>query len=93
MSEAKEGIVLDRDGNAIFEPAQAAQNGAPRIHVLRGGWGLAALLGVGIPIFLVAGLVILGVFLAVFILLWLVRALFGGGRTSARGGAAFNSSR
>jgi hypothetical protein len=87
---AKEGIVLDREGNAIYEPGPHPQgdpfaglgSGQPRVRVFRGGWGLAALLGIGIPLFLVAGLVILGIFLTVLLTFWVLRTLLGGGRPS-----------
>jgi hypothetical protein len=79
--EAKEGIVQDSEGNTLYAPESSTEqntawNGASQIHVFKGGWGLALLLGVGIPLFLVAGFVIFAVFAAVFMVFWILRTLF-----------------
>ena len=80
--EAKEGIVLDRDGNQLYEPRSNASSGQTTgrtgIRIIQGGWGLLAVLLLVVPLFLVAGLVILATAVTFFTVLWLLRVLFGG---------------
>jgi hypothetical protein len=89
IGPAKEGIVLDPEGNVIAGAegnfgGSSATGSRGNVHVIQGGWGLAALLGIGIPLFLVAGVFIVGILIAVFLLAWLMRILLGGGRTRGR---------
>ena len=70
-----EGIVLDRDGNTLYEPK--AQE-IPRARVFRVGyvgawWPL--LLGIAIPLLFVSGIFIFTVVLTLGILIRLLRAL------------------
>lgn len=78
--EAKEGIVLDRDGHPIHDPQgplSGANAGFAQVRVWRGGWGLALALGVGIPLLLVAGFLIFAVFVALVAILGVFRFAFG----------------
>lgn len=86
QSPAKEGIVLDREGQPVFTPrgaSQSAPGGAGmRVRVYRGGWWLPVALGVGIPLLFVAGIFIFTVLMTIGIAFVLLRSIFG-----SRGGS------
>jgi hypothetical protein len=93
-SPAKEGIVLDAEGQTIYAPGEAAgrANGSPfgtggarpglraHVRVYRGGWWLPIALGVGIPLLFVAGIFIFTLLMTVGLVVVLLRSLFGFGR-------------
>lgn len=87
---AKEGIVLDRDGNEIRVPGSANAsrsrlwNGGvhSRIRVYRGSWWLPLALGVGIPALLVLGIFFFAVLMTLGIFVFYLRAIFGAIRRS-----------
>jgi hypothetical protein len=93
---AKEGIVLDREGNTLFAPEDerarredpfaifGSAPGAGRVRVYRGGWGLAAALGLLIPLVFVAGTVLFAIVAAMLAVAFVLRAIFGGAGRGSR---------
>lgn len=80
---AKEGIVLDREGNPLFTPPRAQASAGMRVRVYRGGWWLPIALGVGIPLLFVAGIFLFTVLMTIGIGFVFLRSIFGSGRTTA----------
>jgi hypothetical protein len=84
--EAKEGIVLDRDGTPIAGTGpqggygEGAHGSARVVRVFRGGWGLALLLGILVPLMVVAGVFVLAIVVAVMLVAWILRMLFSTSR-------------
>lgn len=83
-----EPIVLDRDGHEISRPEYGPDgNEDPRVHVFRtgalSGWWLLPL-AILIPVMLVTGFAVIGLFLIGIAAIWAVRtiaiALFRSGR-------------
>jgi hypothetical protein len=78
---AKEGVVLDREGHTIYTPDSGPRSGTrAQVRVYRGGWWLPIALGLGIPILFVAGIFVFTLLMTIGILVWFLRAFFGGNR-------------
>ena len=84
MTEVKEGIVLDREGNKVFDPHEAHSSARPHVRVWQAkGWPVAVVLGIAIPLLFVAGVFVFGVFaifVAIFLVVSLLRMIFSSKR-------------
>jgi hypothetical protein len=75
--EPKEGVVLDREGNTVFEPESVGAQGpfagtGARVRVFRLGWPMGLLLAVLLPVLLVGGFVFFAVFAVALTAIWII---------------------
>jgi hypothetical protein len=74
---AKEGIVIDQEGNPVGG-TQGPQGFRVQVHTVRGGF-LGPVLLVAIPLLLTVGLVIFAIAAAALVVFWVLRLAFFGG--------------
>ena len=79
--EAKEGVILDRDGTPLTaDPRQAnpygKMSGSAHIKVLNGGWLLGTALAIGVPLLLMAGFAFFGAVAVLFLSVWFLKSFF-----------------